>query len=204
VTEVSEQEIRLLKRKFGPIFAVNTPTERYICRSITRVEAAIVGYLDDDELTPEKLESIFRISVLLPEDAADDESLGLGDMTMVTNVVLEKSGLTDLESLQAQLISAKERRTIYDEIGDIICAAFPLVEPDQLGDITIDRLMELLVHAENVLVVRGLSSQGLMSEIDFASKDKAPEGGTVSIEDDDLARQLHEGAQKAAAQYLGE
>lgn len=199
MSDLTDNEIRALKQEFGPLFAVPVNGVRYICRSITRTEAAIVGYLDDDNLPPEKLEALFRISVLWPEDASDDETLELGTISAVVAVVLDKSGLTTLESLQAHLVNAKERRTIYDEIGDIICAAFPTLEPNSLNSLTVDVLMDYLVHAENVLIIKGLSNRGLMSEVDFTEKKQE---GTVTFEGDELAKQLREGADKAAAQYL--
>lgn len=204
MTDLSDDVLRAIKQRFGPVFAVSVGGRRFICRTVTRYEAAIIGYLDSDELKPEQMDDLFRLAVLFPEDAADDETIDVGSVRYVVDAVLDKSGLATVSGMQAQLEAARKRKTVYDDIAAIICAAFPKYAPDELNAWPISRLMDVLIVAEATLVIKGLANKGLMNPVDFTPTDEQgrPVGGHGMVEvEDELARSLYEGAQRVAQQY---
>jgi len=164
--EISRQDIDKLKEIFGPLSQLKVDGVSYIFRTLTRRDLALVKIFEEDAITPEKEEAIFKIAVIYPQDI-DLDSLPAGVVSSITESVLDKSGVLSIDSLENSLLKARQRRTVFTQIYEMICAAFPSIVPSELDGLTIDKLMDLLVMAEGILMIKDL----VQEEISFTSND---------------------------------
>ena len=184
---LTSEEIKIFKTIFGPISAVTIDGTKYIYRSLTRKEAIEIGIFSNADISPEAEDQILTLAVLDPKiENADD--LDISTVTTLTNAILWHSGLSSLENIQEQLDKARERRTVYSQLTDVILAATDLYTPDELNEMIIPDLMDLFVTCEQVLILRGL----LAEEIVIAEETQEP----VS-EQELLERKLHGALEKA-------
>jgi hypothetical protein len=96
----------------------------------------------------------------------DYDNVSAGVISTLAEVVLDKSGLLGIESLQNALEKARNKRTIFTDIYEIICAGFPALLPGDLDNITLDKLMDLFVIAEGILIKQGLLEEEVSFEIE--------------------------------------
>jgi hypothetical protein len=142
---LTQQQIEELKEEFGSIHAVQVGTTKFYFRSLTRVDAAIAGILDDDN--PSGDSKVLALAVVYPREQID--SLSIGEALGLVNSIKDRSGLLNAKSINSVLESARSRKSIYTTLNAIICAAFNIL-PGELDDLPIDSYMDLLVAAESV------------------------------------------------------
>lgn len=160
MAEITKGDIEKLKEVFGPLSKVNIDGVSFILRTLNRKDLATLKLFDEAEMTPEKEEAVVALSLLWPRDI-DFDNMSAGTITSISEVVLDKSGILGIESLQKALDKARNSRTVFNDIYEIICCAFPSVLPGDLDLLTIDRLMEILVMSENILIMQGILEQGI-------------------------------------------
>jgi hypothetical protein len=142
---LTQQQIEELKEEFGSIHAIQVGATKFYFRSLTRVDAAISGILNDDN--PAGDSKVLSLSIIYPRE--EIESLSVGGALSLVNAIKDRSGLLNADSINGVLESARSRKSIYTTLNAIICAAFHIL-PGELDDLPIDSYMDLLVAAESV------------------------------------------------------
>lgn len=163
MTTFNKDEIAKLKEVFGPLHKINIEGTSYILRTLNRKEIASLDIFS--EIDTDKEESIVRLAIIDPIDM-DYDNVSAGVISTLAEVVLDKSGLLGIESLQNALEKARNKRTIFTDIYEIICAGFPALLPGDLDNITLDKLMDLFVIAEGILIKQGLLEEEVSFEIE--------------------------------------
>ena len=163
MTTFSKDEITKLKEVFGPLHKIEIEGTSYILRTLNRKEIASLDIFS--EIDTDKEESIVRLAIIDPIDM-DYDNVSAGVISTLAEVVLDKSGLLGIESLQNALEKARNKRTIFTDIYEIICAGFPALLPGDLDNITLDKLMDLFVIAEGILIKQGLLEEEVSFEIE--------------------------------------
>jgi len=163
MTTFNKDEIAKLKEVFGPLHKINIEGTSYILRTLNRKEIASLDIFS--EIDTDKEENIVRLAIIDPIDM-DYDNVSAGVISTLAEVVLDKSGLLGIESLQNALEKARNKRTIFTDIYEIICAGFPALLPGDLDNITLDKLMDLFVIAEGILIKQGLLEEEVSFEIE--------------------------------------
>ena len=163
MTTFSKDEIAKLKEVFGPLHKIDIEGTSYILRTLNRREIASLDIFS--EIDTDKEEDIVRLAIIDPIDM-DYDNVSAGVISTLAEVVLDKSGLLGIESLQNALEKARNKRTIFTDIYEIICAGFPALLPGDLDNITLDKLMDLFVIAEGILIKQGLLEEEVSFEIE--------------------------------------
>ena len=188
----SKDEISKLKEVFGPLHKVDIEGTSYILRTLNRKELASLDIFSED-IDTDKEEEIVKLAIIHPLDI-DYDNLSAGVITTLSEIVLDKSGLLGIESLQNALEKAREKRTIFSEIYEMICAAFPTILPGDLDNITLDKLMDLFVIAEGILIKTGIIEQEVKFELE--GDDGSPGGQNVDVTAQMLQKALDEAKQE--------
>jgi len=171
---ISDKEIEEYKREHGYIFRYVLDGGYAYFRSITRSEAAAIG-LTSGFLSGEQEEEVFKTALLYPSIREIDlDDVKAGVPTKIAGKVLEISGLAGASGLSKRYNDLKNSRTVYHTISSTICAAFQSINPYDLDDIPLMRLLELLMLAEETLLLKQLVATGQFGEIDFQQEDQAP------------------------------
>jgi hypothetical protein len=163
---LSSSEIKNLKDIFGSIHKINIGGIDYIFRTINRKDAANIKIFEEDTISLEKEEEVLRIALIQPA-SINYEEIDAGTVSSIVSAILDKSGLSSIDSLATALENARNRKTIFTEIYEIICLGFPSILPGDLETLPINSLMDLFVMAESMLIKQGI----LEDEIYFDSDD---------------------------------
>jgi hypothetical protein len=194
---LTEKQIEELKAEHGPLFKTVISGQEFLFRTITRTEATSIG-LVDGEIDPELEEEIFMTSMVYP-GFVDFDAIPAGAPSMVSQEILERSGLSGSKWLNEYLNRARSRQTAYHTIAATVCAAFPSVMPAQLDDLDPESLMDLVVQAEEILVIKARVNSGQYAELSFV---QGTEGSTeLSQQDKDaMVRAMLEGGMEDVPQ----
>lgn len=165
MSNFSKDDIAKLKEVFGPLHKINIEGTSYILRTLNRKEIASLDLFSEDLIDADKEEDIVKLAIVDPLDI-DYDNLSAGTITALSEIVLDKSGLLGIESLQIALEKARSKRTIFTDIYEIVCAGFPALLPGDLDNITLDKLMDLFVIAEGILIKQGLIEEEVSFEIE--------------------------------------
>lgn len=206
---LSDKDIRELKERHGQIHAITVSGVRYVFRTITRTEAISTGaLLENPPLDVE--DTIVKLAILDPV-IEDTGSMDVGTINTLAEAVLEKSALISLEGLNSQLEKAQGRVSVFRQVNQMICAAFPSLDPDYCDKLPIDKLMDLLVDSHEVLEIRGLANMGEVGELSFIpiGEQEATTSDANGLTEDDkrrkadqISRQLEEGYWNAVRQGI--
>lgn len=188
----TKEEIAKLKEVFGPLHKINIEGTSYILRTLNRKEIASLDLFSDDLINAEKEEEIVKLAIIDPLEI-DYDNLSAGVITTLSEIVLDKSGLLGIESLNNALEKARSKRTIFTDIYGIICSAFPSLLPGDLDNITLDKLMDLFVIAEGILIREGIIDQ----EVSFETDDGEQPGAKPNV---DVTAQMLQKALEEAKQ----
>jgi hypothetical protein len=163
--ELSKDQIAELKRIYGPIFTIKIDGNQAYFRNITRSEVIDLGGFDG-ELSPEIEDAIFRCALLYPDELEID-LLPAGTITTVSKKVMELSCLVGASGFKKQWDRAKSEHSVFHSIAATICAAFPSIIPGELDSLPINKLMDLLSIADEVLQIKMMVQAGQYGELDF-------------------------------------
>lgn len=162
---LTEERIAELKAQYGPIFRTVIDGLEYCFRTLTRTEAVSIG-LVDGEIGPDLEEEVFVAAMVYPT-MVDFNDIPAGAPTKVAQEILERSGLAGSKWINEYLNRARSRQTAYHTIAATVCAAFPSIMPAQLDDLSIEALMDLVVQAEEILVIKARVNSGQYAELSF-------------------------------------
>ena len=190
-SDIDPGTLQDLKRRYGTILRMPLRDGSIYLRTITRQEAASIG-LTEGVMDADHEDKVFSTAIVWPLGISDDDSLPAGIASRACTSVLQASGLNGVTGLSKALEKARSRHTVYHSIAATVCAAFPRVLPADLDEAPIDKLMDLLVIAEEVLQTQMLVSVGAYSEISFEESTKTQEKHTQSAKnkDDKLRQQM--------------
>ena len=170
--EPSKQDIEKIKSIFGPLHKVTVEGDSYIVRALSIRDLIDLGVFK--EITFDSEESIVKNGLVFPIDVEISE-LPAGTVSILSNLILDKSGVLTKESMDDALARARKRKTIFTEIYSFICCGFPAILPGDLESLTMDKLMDLVIMAEEILMMQDVI------QTEFAFED--PKEGTKETED---------------------
>lgn len=142
------EEVRKLKEQYEYIFQVNINDEVFIGRELTKAEfdRAVRDYPDEGE----REEYVCKLCILYPSGYDYNECYA-GIPTTLAYHVLKESGLIEYGSVE-MLNEARAEMSLFDnQIGSIICAAFPNLTLEEIDGWTLRKQIKYLSRAEWVL-----------------------------------------------------
>jgi len=171
--ELDEVSVALAKNRHGYVFRIRLDGGYAYFRAITRAEAASLGLMAGI-LSGEQEDALLKLALVHPdEESLDIDSMSAGLPTTIGGKILSVSGLTGAEELSSRYNEIKSKKTIFHTISSTICAAFPTLDPYELDTFPLLRLLELLMIAEETLMVQSMVSRGEFGEIDFEPIDSS-------------------------------
>jgi len=98
-------------------------------------------------------EQIFSICVLEESYVESIEDLLAGDILTLVNLILVQSGPQTEEDVAYKLDEKRERvYSLNSQITSLICMAFPGYSPEDIGNMSWDKVAQILALAESILL----------------------------------------------------
>jgi hypothetical protein len=190
--DLTQEVLNVLKKEFGPLFRFEIDETPYYFRTITRAEMVALD-LVDGEIGPDEEEDIFLLSCIWPDEIPEFDDIPAGIPSMVAQEVLRRSGVEGSEWITRYLERSKNSKTAFHSIAAVICAAFPRFLPSELDSMDIQKLMDTLVIAEEVIGIKTAIARGEYGELVFEDTEEANRELTDEEKDALIRRALESG-----------
>lgn len=182
------QTILQLKREYGEIFAITIGRQEYLFRALTIKEFKELSSIE--EYSSADLEEIIILNtVLYPQNLDLNKGIKPGEVSSLSNHILELSGFTSLEVSKARLMNAREEMDNTLELMKIlIVAALSTYHYDHLEEYTFKELARLVAVAEKVIEIRCGISRGELFSIAFNDEEEKPQQRRHSFTPEDIEK----------------
>ena len=188
--------IDALKKEHGSIYAASVSGYDVIFRRLLLEEFQYL--LDTDSSPMDQEDYLIAQGVVWPAEF-DADDLTPGEATMLSQRIVDVSGLSSIAEASETLTELREKRSnsVATMLKAFIIAAMPTYRPEELDRLTFPELCELLVLSENVIRLQQDVAMGGEATLSIMDHSEAEEGSPEQGGVDPIAQQLQGGLDQA-------
>lgn len=155
---LNSQQINEAKALFGDVFEVTIGKVDYAFRALTVQE--YYKFLDIDESSADIEEIVVMNAVIWPNEF-DINKMRAGDVTALSNRILEFSGFSSLEIVNEYLAQAREEvKTAIPLMQAFIMSVMPTYNKEVLDTYTLKQITSLVATAEYIIDIQSSIARG--------------------------------------------
>lgn len=196
---VSQQQLLKWKKEYGTIYQGGTEEYFYCFRPLTVNEYLVLAVDAEqfDEADALEAEDLIVETCLLYPSLDEYGSWPAGLAASLVEAIITSSGWGDEEDMVNRFSRYQEElQSFLTQFKIVIMAAEMGYSWDELDDMSVDRIVELVASANEILVVKASIAAGSPIQVDLTGEDPAAPMG-VDQSQDDVARKLHEASRRA-------
>lgn len=159
------------KSKYGKVFSVDTNSEEFIFRPLTKKEVSTFSEKAKYQNTAELEEEVILTCVIWPEEINFDEH-SAGFVSSLCAEIRECSGYEDTEIFESILETARDNANkVTNLMKAFIIAAMPKFNPSDIEELSLYKTIEYFALAEKILELQASGGAKLVLESEMEEVD---------------------------------